>query len=229
MTKTEPGDQILRTGFAVCGTTGTYEGHYSLDRLVEYIRGTSDRAHLKDMEKLNAERAVGTPENPSRGLVAGDENNLAEAGWGVIFAEKDPNARAIADMLEPLIALRREQAGDYFRIFEGETGYRESQTCEGFLANFGVGFGSVDPDNGVPYYLMLVGDPELIPFTFQYTLDIQYAVGRIYFENLEDYGHYARWSWDSLVGRSSGFLGANKAKRRGRRSPPVSTDTTDLA
>lgn len=126
--------------------------------------------------------------------------DLSQAGWGVIFPASLPqkSVDAIKDALKPLLDLRKKQAAAvnerFYREFIGpDEGYKNGESKNDFLKRFGRGPGAADPSQGknVPYYLLIVGSPETIPYTFQYQLDVQYAVGRIYFEKLEDYARYA--------------------------------------
>ncbi len=121
--------------------------------------------------------------------------DLAQAGWGVIFPASLPDKQVAAakDALKPLLDLRCEQAGRFYFEFSGpERGYRAGESKNDFLKRFGRGPGAANPESGVPFYLLLVGSPEEIPFVFQYQLDLQYGVGRIYFDQLEDYAMYAQ-------------------------------------
>lgn len=123
-----------------------------------------------------------------------DLKDLASTGWGIIFAWGDPQEKAILDALAPLLDLRRSQASrvnpERYQKYTGDRGYRYGESNLDFLERLGVGPGPVDPDH-CPYYLLIAGSPEKIPYAFQYDLDVSYAVGRIHFETVEEYAQYA--------------------------------------
>jgi hypothetical protein len=129
-----------------------------------------------------------------------DADDLAQSGWGVVFpfarkgSEAAKRQAAIREALRPLLARRRAQATRRdercYREHIGPDAYRPGETKQQFLARMGAGPGPVDPLK-VPYYLLLVASPEEISYRVQYQLDVQYAVGRIHFDTVDEYGRYA--------------------------------------
>jgi len=121
-----------------------------------------------------------------------DPMDLTQTGWAVLFAsDVDP---AVKDALKPLIEWRRSQVNDdkLFRVFEGPDGVRPNQTAGSWALAKGVSLAApVGPNRGVPFYLLIVGPPQRIPFEFQAHFDLQWAVGRLHFDEVADYASYA--------------------------------------
>jgi len=183
-----PTDELYFNG--INGATGEYLlPPMSPQDISKIAQGESlDKAHLQELKfwyEHTTQRCLG----PKEGI---DPKDLSQSGWGVIFAFDDKDRTpALKEALKELLDLRREQAGEHYREFTDQSAYRPNQTKTEFLARHGIGPGPADP-NKVPYYLLIVGDPERIPYRFQYQLDVQYAVGRIHFKTLEEYAQYAR-------------------------------------
>lgn len=121
-----------------------------------------------------------------------DPSDLTQAGWAVLFASDED--RRVKEALQPLLDWRRTQVGHdrLFRVFEGDAGFRPRQTVSGWTSSKGVTVAApVRPTSGVPYYLLIVGSPARIPFEFQQQLDLQWAVGRLSFDDVQAYADYA--------------------------------------
>src|SRR4030095_9372635 len=90
---------------------------------------------------------------------------------------------------------RKSQVNDdkLFKIFEGNAGVRPGQTAGSWAATKGVSLAApVSPRRRAPYYLLMIGSPQRVPFEFQAQFDLQWAVGRLHFDKVEDYASYAQ-------------------------------------
>lgn len=141
------------------------------------------RAHplLAPMQNLRGQsgmRTFGLPPGVSH-------DKLDEAGWGIVCHEgsRDDVKAALA----PLIDRRRTAAGPLFKALDYKTG----EQARDWYRRHNLRPGSLDPEI-IPYYLLIAGPPDEIPFEFQYLLGVDYAVGRLSFPTASDYARYAQ-------------------------------------
>lgn len=118
------------------------------------------------------------------------DQDVTKAGWGVVVAKNLENKDKVLNALAPLIEYRKKQVGSLYKEFiydvEKDTEFARWMYKYGVVAD-----ATVEPEK-MPFYLLLIGSLEEIPFKFQYLLDGQYAVGRIHFDSVEDYAKYAK-------------------------------------
>ena len=156
---------------------------------------------LDKARRLAAEKRRELPEDV-------DPHELSQAGWGVIFTSQ--SKRDTEHLLEPLLKLRKEQAGGRYKEFILAC----KETAAVFLKDCGETLGTIDPED-VPYYLLLVGNPQEIPFEFQYHLSLNHAVGRLDFstpQELRDYVEHVREveTGNTHLGRRAVFFSVKK-------------------
>ncbi len=196
----------------VDAATGAYlTPALSAEQVARLAQG--DALDAQRMDELRARHEARTAQ--TMGVPWGvDAQDLAQAGWGVVFAlDADPTVRTA---LAALLQLRTGQAGARYKEFSGAAGVRPDDTTRAWLARQGVGPGQPQVSK-VPYYLLLVGGPESISFRFQYEAGLNYAVGRVAFDAVDDYLRYASTvvTHDSPVTRTSGrnacFFGVRNA------------------
>ncbi len=170
--------------------------------MVNGIDATSGEPLLPDLDPAGLAKLIGDSQRDPRferalaqradseddhlGVGAADARNLGEVGWGLLVPEgSDP---AIRRALEPLLEVRRAQAGERFKVFENVP---KRQQWREFLTSKGAPVrGVVDPDL-VPYYLLIVGPPDGISWRFQRQLGMPHAVGRLDLPGPDEYRRYA--------------------------------------
>jgi hypothetical protein len=185
----------------VDGSTGSYLlPPLSTDMVSRHAMAASLDLTNVDELRWRHQQATESVFGPGEGR---DPRELSEVGWGVVFAtDTDP---AVRDALRMLLDHRRQQATRsderYYREFWGQDGYRPGESKSQFLVRHGAGPGPVDPAR-VPYYLLLVGSGSQIPFSVQYQLDVQHAVGRLHFDTAIEYRRYAASVVAAETGRS---------------------------
>lgn len=171
--------------------TGLYLPSPSIEDISRVLRGEPARPVDRS---LVAKRDSGVA---SLGLPFDvDGRKLEEAGWALVFAHDAPPA--IFDALLALRTLREAQAGARYKVFRETTGVRADDTVTRWLGRQGAEVG-MPQVAVVPYYLLIVGGPDAIAFSFQYELGVNYAVGRVHFDSIDEYRHYA----DSVVAGES--------------------------
>jgi hypothetical protein len=201
-----PDDLLYANGINVA-TGGPLLPALATGTLARVARGeTLTAAELADLYDKRRQVAGGE-DSRTHGVLAGIEpNDLRWAGWSILFAAEDAaGLPAMRDALAPLLALRREQAGERYREYDGELAYSPGDSKNGWLSRAGGEPGPVDPTR-TPYYLLILASPERIPFRFQYQLDVQYAVGRLWFDGPDALDRYATYA-QSVVAAETGQLG----------------------
>lgn len=166
-------------------------GEYLLPPLTIDQAAAIARAKPPEVETLEELRIWFDEVTRARGVRGRpDLSDLSQTGWGVIFdSEEAPDTvAAIKKELEPLLQKRRDEAGQYYK----ETCFHRGSDKEKFLNLHRAPVNDEADPEKLPYYLLIVGDPEKIPYNFQQQLDVQYAVGRLWFEDPKDFGRYAR-------------------------------------
>jgi hypothetical protein len=103
---------------------------------------------------------------------APDLGDPRAVGWTYLVSAEDPDRDAIARALEPLARHRGMIDPQVPLVFSGEP----PEDWRGWIEEQYNALGT-----GTPHYVLIVGDPERIPFHFQAVLDSAASVGRLAF------------------------------------------------
>jgi len=137
-------------------------------------------------DRPDRKRLRQAPRGATRGLPFNvDPSDVAKAGWGVVFHKAE--SADVKKKLEALLEHRRKTVTDATRLKVLD--YESGETTREWLNRHEVDAGTVTPSK-VPYYLLVIGSPDKVPFSFTQDLDAEYAVGRLSFDTPGEYEQY---------------------------------------
>ena len=123
-------------------------------------------------------------------------NRLEQVGWAVLLHEEE--SPDTLEALKPLIRHRSEQMGKEVEVITLTHEICHNRPGEGpdgaamrFLSQRAMPAGVILPER-LPYYLLIVGSPHLIPFAFQSGLGTIHATGRLHLPSAGAYAAYAQ-------------------------------------
>lgn len=163
-----------------------------LDKFAGTLMGAlaREKEHFR-LEAVHAEESFAT-----RGAYefhSPDLSDPLEVKWALLLPPRTAETKAIAAALAPLVKHRQGS------VIYSPTPFHASPPEDWIREHY-----EVMDDYEPPYYVLLAGCPEDVPFRFQYLLDVNAAVGRLSFDRIEDYASYARKVVDFEVGVGNG-------------------------
>ncbi len=171
------------------------------DQIASIVRGETQEEGLKNW--IRKKHQFITQGSLGELAFGKRHENLEDAGWAIVF-HKDED-EAVKKALEPLIEHRRQEIKKLIQHRKPESNndeiikqvdkivkhleYLPNEQFANWLVRHHVTGSAITPEK-VPYYLLLIGSPEKIPFLFGHLLDAEYAVGRLHFDTVDGYKAY---------------------------------------
>jgi hypothetical protein len=181
----DDGDDQLLALNGISGVSGGYAVQPISARQAVWIASreradAGERQRAQALQALRDASSFGWPDEV-------DIKDPAQAGWAlVIHEDEDPQVRAALDALwEHRRAQIPADRALRLEVKRGETDH------VAWLSRHGVGVGTAEPTL-VPYYLLVVGSPQLISFRFSQGLAQEYGPGRLHFDSPGAYAAYVR-------------------------------------
>lgn len=123
----------------------------------------------------------------------GDQQSLADQGWGVVVPRGDEGDRLL-EVIRPLIDKRAEERDQPVSIYRIKPDMDASQT----VAWRDRKFTGNEEREDIPWYLLLLGQPTQVSLEFQQVMSNGSLVGRLAFDQESDYESYVAkiLSWE---------------------------------